>query len=87
MPSLKTPSRKTPSRKTLCRALTIAVLFSGFTLVTAAETEAGIFGRSNRSSVSRGYAIRGPSPLKFRVSSASYRRLTTFYPSIYRPAR
>ena len=33
----------------------------------------------------RGYAVRGPSPLTIRVSSANYRRLTTFYPGVYRP--
>lgn len=66
---------------TLRRLLAIALLFGGLTLAPAAEAEAGIFGRSR---VSKGTTIRGRGPIKFRVSSAKARRLTTFYPTVFR---
>ncbi|MEO0532063.1 MAG: hypothetical protein AAF266_16035 [Planctomycetota bacterium] len=78
----------------LRRLLLVPVLLGGFTLVPTADAEAGIFGRkgrvarsapTNRMSRGRGYAVRGPGPLTIRVSSANYRRLTTFYPNVYRP--
>ena len=71
-----------PARKRLVRLLTIAAVFTGMTLATAAPADAAIFGRR-----SAGITVRGPSPLKFRVSPAKYKRLKTFYPTIYRRVR
>lgn len=69
----------------------------GASFVPADSAEAGIFGRRrssrtyysqpSRVSRGRGYSVRGVSPIPMRVSSARYRYLKTFYPTLVRDSR
>lgn len=84
-------------RLTLC----FVMVLGGF-LIAAESSDAAVFGRCGRASRNyysrpsrptqsyrntRGYAVRGPSPLTIRVSPARYRYLKTFYPNQVRTVR